>query len=90
MNKSSHRRCSIKEGVLKNFWKFTGKHLCQSLIFNKVTGFRSATSFKKETLAEVLSCEFCENFKNNFFYRTTPVDASDSAIKVQRKHVFMY
>ena len=25
-----------KEGVLRNFTKFTGKHLCQSLFFNKV------------------------------------------------------
>ena len=24
---SSHRRCSVKEGVLRNFAKFTGKHL---------------------------------------------------------------
>ena len=31
-NRSSHRRCSIKKGVLKNFAKFTGKHLCQSLL----------------------------------------------------------
>ena len=29
-------RCSIKKGVLRNFAKFTGKHLCQSLFFNKV------------------------------------------------------
>ena len=29
--KSSHRRCSVKKGVLRNFAKFTGKHLCQSL-----------------------------------------------------------
>ena len=28
---------------------------------------------KKETLAQVFSCEFCEIFKNTFFYRTTPV-----------------
>ena len=28
---SSHRRCSVKKGVLKNFAKFTGKHLCPSL-----------------------------------------------------------
>ena len=28
----------MKNGVLKNFAKFTGKHLCQSLFFNKVTG----------------------------------------------------
>ena len=32
----SHRRCSIKKVALKNFPKFTGKHLCQSLFFNKV------------------------------------------------------
>ena len=32
---SSHQRCSIKNGVLRNFTKFTGKHLCQSLFFNK-------------------------------------------------------
>ena len=29
--RSSHRRCSIKNGVLKYFAKFIGKHLCQSL-----------------------------------------------------------
>ena len=27
-----------KKGVLKNFTKFTGKNLCQSLFFNKVAG----------------------------------------------------
>ena len=26
--------------------------------------------YKKETLAQVFSCEFCEIFKNTFFYRT--------------------
>ena len=31
---SSHQRCSIKKGVLRNFTKVTGKHLCQSLFFN--------------------------------------------------------
>ena len=34
------RRCSIKKSVLKNFAKFTGKHLCQSLLFNKGAGLR--------------------------------------------------
>ena len=29
--RSSHWSCSIKKGVTKNFAKFTGKHLCQSL-----------------------------------------------------------
>ena len=44
-----------KKGVLRYFAKFTGKHLCQSLFF------------KKETLIEVFSCEFCEISKNTFF-----------------------
>ena len=38
--RSNHKRCSIRRGVLKNFAKFTGKHLCQSLFFNKVAGLR--------------------------------------------------
>ena len=38
--RSSHQRCSIKKGVLKNFAKFTGKCLCQGLFFNKVAGLK--------------------------------------------------
>ena len=30
--RSSHPRCFVRKGVLRNFAKFTGKHLCQSLI----------------------------------------------------------
>ena len=45
--RSSQRRCSVKKGVFRNFAKFTGKNLCQSLFFNKVAGLRPATLFKK-------------------------------------------
>ena len=45
--RSTHRRCSVKKGVIGNFAKSTGKHLCQSLFFNKVTGLRPATLFKE-------------------------------------------
>ena len=38
--RSSHRRCSVRKGVLRNFTKFTGKQLCQNLFFNKVAGLR--------------------------------------------------
>ena len=31
--------CSTKKGVLKRFAKFTGKHLCGRLFFNKVADF---------------------------------------------------
>ena len=60
--RSSHRRCSIKKVVPRNFAKFTGNRLCQSLFFNKVAG--GACNFiKKKTLAQV-------------FYRTPLVAAS--------------
>ena len=36
LNRSSHRRCSVKKSVIRNFAKFTEKHLCQRLFFNKV------------------------------------------------------
>ena len=35
-DRSSHHRRSVRKGVLGNFTKFTGKHLCQSLFFNKL------------------------------------------------------
>ena len=38
--RSSRSQILFKTGVLKNFTKLTGKHLCQSLSFNKVVGFR--------------------------------------------------
>ena len=44
-NRSSHRRCSVREGVLRNFAKFPGKYLCQSLFFNKVAGLRKTCEF---------------------------------------------
>ena len=33
INRGSHRRCSIRKGVLRNFAKFTGKHLSQVSLF---------------------------------------------------------
>ena len=64
-SRSSHQRCSAKKGVLRNFAKFTGKHLCQSLFFNKGAG--GACNFIKKRLAQVFSSEFCEIAKNTFF-----------------------
>ena len=52
---SHHQRCSVRKGVVRNFTKFKGKHLSQSLLFNKVAG-----------LTQVFSCEFCEISKNTF------------------------
>ena len=100
-----------KKGVLGNFGKFKGKHLCQGLFLNKVAGLRPATLLKKrlwhrrfpvnfpkflrtpvyiehlwwpracnfikkETLAQVFSCEFSKISKNTFLHRTPQVAAS--------------
>ena len=43
------------------------------------TNWSEACNFiKKETLAHVFSCKFCENFKNIFFYKIPLVAASVS------------
>ena len=40
--------------------------MCQSLFFNKVADLKQRNSFKKETLAQLFFCEFCEISKNAF------------------------
>ena len=66
--------------VLRNLAKFTEKHQCQCLFFSKV-------AIKKETLALVLSCEFCEISKNNFFYATPPVAVSVTLFFIDFKFI---
>ena len=70
-----------KKGVLRNFTKFTGKHLCQSLFFNKVAGLRpEACNFiKKETLAQVFPVNFVK------FLRTPQTTASGPYITYRNK-----
>ena len=65
----------LQKGVLRNFTKLTGKPLSQSLFFNKVTGL-TCNLIKKDTLAQVFSCQVREISKNAFFYRTPMVAAS--------------
>ena len=62
LQRSNRPEVFCKKGDLKNFAKFTGKQLCQSLFFNQVAGLR-----KKKILAQVFACEFCEISKNTFF-----------------------
>ena len=35
LDRSSHRRCSVRKDVLWNFGKFTGKHQCQGLFMSE-------------------------------------------------------
>ena len=65
-----------EKGVLRNFAKFTGKHLCQSLFFSIKLQASVCNFIIKEALAQVFSCEFCEISQNIFSHRTAPVAAS--------------
>ena len=65
-----------KNGVLRNFAKFTRKHLCQRHVLIKLQ-VEVCNFIKKETLAQVFSCEFCQISKNTFFRRLPPMSASE-------------
>ena len=61
--------------ICSRFAIFTGKRLCWSLFWIKLQDFWPATLLKK-TPTQVFFCEYCEIFKNSFFYRTILVAAS--------------
>ena len=59
------KRCSW------NFAKFTGKHLCQSLFFNKVAGLRPATLLKKKLWHSCFPVNFGKFLKTPFLENTS-------------------
>ena len=66
-------------GIFENFESlkvFSSEAVAQRCSVKKV----SCNFIKNETLAQVLSCEFCEIYKNTFFYRTPLVAASVSSM----------
>ena len=50
-----------KKYNLKSFAKFTGKHLCQSLLFNEVAGFRLRHRFFPVNFEKFLKAPFLRN-----------------------------
>ena len=69
--RSSHRRCSVKKGVLKNFTKFTGKHLFQSLLFNNVAGLMPATLLKNRLWRRCFPVNFVKILRTPFLQNTS-------------------
>ena len=69
--RSSHQRCSVRKGVLRNFAKFTGKHLWLSLLFNKFAGLRPATLLKKRLLHGCFSVNFSKFVRTPFLQNTS-------------------
>ena len=61
--RSSRLEVFCRKGVLRNFEKFTGKHLCQSLLFNKVAGLRTVTLLKKRFWCRCFPVNFLKFLK---------------------------
>ena len=77
MFKTSRPDVFCKKGVLRNFTKFTGKHLCQSLFFHKVAGLGPATLLKKRLWHRCFPVSFVK------FLRTPLVATSECSGKIK-------
>ena len=88
-NRSRHPEVFYKIGVLKNFAKFTGKHLCQRLSFNKVAGLKPETLLKKRLRLMCFFCEIRKIFKNIFFYRTPPFASQKLLLQKLNRSIYL-
>ena len=69
--RNSHQRCSLKKVFLKNFTKFSGRHLCWSLFFNKVSGMRSTTLLKERLQQRCFPVNFVKFLRTPFLQNTS-------------------
>ena len=77
--RSSHRRCSVRKGVVRNFAKFAGKHLCQSLFFNKVF------LLKKTLWHRCFPVNFTKFLRTPFFTERLWATASELFAKIRNR-----
>ena len=68
---SSHRRCSLWKGVLRNFAKLTEKHLRQSLFLNKVANLSLQLYLKKRLCHRCFPADFAKFLRTTFLQNTT-------------------
>ena len=69
-SKSSCSKVFCKKGVLGNFTRFTGKHLCQNLFFKLVAGPRPATLLKKVPWHRCFPAYFVKFLRTPFLQST--------------------
>ena len=65
--RSSCLEVFCKKGVLKNFAKLTGKHLCQNHFFNKVAAPRPATLLEKRPWHRCFLVNLAKFLRTSFF-----------------------
>ena len=91
-------RCSVKRSVLRTSAKFTGKHLCQSLFFNKVVGSLqlyykrdSGTGIFSVNLVKFLRTPTLKNWSNEREWRkTSEANLACLSIKVPRSSLKVF
>ena len=81
--RNSHLRCSIKKLFLKILQNSQESTCAES------QSLRPATLLKKETLAQVFSWEFCENFKSTLFTDHLQKTASVYYRKISQDNVLL-
>ena len=69
-----------KKDVLKNFAKFAGKHLCQSLFLNKVASLRPGTSLKNRLWRRYFPVNFAKFLRTHFL--TKPLSPKTCKIEM--------
>ena len=69
-----------KKSALRNLAQFTGKHLCQSLFFNKVAGLSPATLLKKNLCHRCFPVNFAKILRTPFFIEYLWTTASFASI----------
>ena len=72
-SRSSRPEEFCEKGVLRNFTKITGKHLCQSLFLIKLQalGLRPATLFKKRLWHRCFPVNFAKFLRTSFSQNTS-------------------
>ena len=73
--------CFVKK-VFLEISQNSQENTCVRVSFLIKLQTQACNFIKKETLLQVFSCEFCEICKNNFFYRTHLVAASEIYVKL--------
>ena len=71
MTRRSHRRCSVKKGILRNFAKFTGNTCARVSFFNKVAGLGPATLLKKRSWHRCFPVNFAKLLRTPFLQNTS-------------------
>ena len=69
--RSSQQRRFIKKDVTRNFAKFTRKHLCQRLFFNKDAGLSPAVLIKKIRWHRCFPLNFAKFLRKPFYINTS-------------------